>query len=79
MEDLDNTVAIGLLAEQDISELFSVMLTNEATDFMRKAFSEDDRENIKFEGKDYFVTANMGIGKYMHFKYFHSRTTFILS
>ena len=44
VEDVENTAAIGLMAEQDVSELFSLMLNDEATDVVRKAFTKDDSE-----------------------------------
>ena len=62
VEDVENTAAIGLMAEQDVSELFSVMLNDEATNVVRKAFNKDDSEKMKLEGENYFVTAKMGTG-----------------
>ena len=62
VEDIQNTISIGLMAEQDISELFSVMLHDDATSFLRKAFTQDDREKVKFEGEEYFATARIGTG-----------------
>ena len=62
MEDVENTVAIGLMAEQDVSEPFSLMLNDEATNVVRKAFTKDDSEKMKLEGENYFVTAKMGTG-----------------
>ena len=62
--------AIGLMEEQDFSESFSVMINEEATNFTRKTFSEDDGEQIKFEGKDYFIAAKMGTGNSNIFRIF---------
>ena len=62
VEDVENTAAIELMAEQDVSELFSLMLNDEATNVVRKAFTKDDTEKMKLEGENYFVTAKMGTG-----------------
>jgi hypothetical protein len=62
VEDLENTAAIGLMAEGDVSKLFSFMLKVEGSDFVRKAFTKDDTEKLKLEGENYFVTAKMGTG-----------------
>ena len=52
VEDLENTAAIELMAEQDVSELFSLMLNDEAPNVVRKAFTKDDTEKMKLEGEN---------------------------
>ena len=59
-EDNKNTVAIGIMAEQDISSIFPVMRYEEVRNFIRKEFTEEEDEKVKFVGEEYLVTARIG-------------------